>query len=151
MSTATDTSVEARLQLLEDKEAILDLYLAYGRYLDAKNWVPYSELFTETGQLVSKTGVGTATGPAEIRALFDKTLEGVPVGAFHIFSNIVIEVDGDRATGKTMWYYVTEGENGWPRILMFGYYNDIVVRVGDGWKFQLRDIDRVMGSPPYRR
>ena len=24
-------------------------------------------------------------------------------------------------------------------------------RNGDGWKFQLRDIDRVMGSPPYRR
>lgn len=148
-SVASDVS--ARIGRLEDRREILRLFMDYGRLLDTKDWAPYSELFAATGQLVSSSGVGAATGPAEIRQLFDETLKDVPVGARHVFSNISVDIDDSTATARSMWMYVTSGENQWPRVLQFGRYDDTIVREDGRWKFQKREITRAIGFPPYKR
>jgi hypothetical protein len=44
-TASRDTSVEARLQALEDKEAIRSLLIDYGRALDSRDFKAYGELF----------------------------------------------------------------------------------------------------------
>jgi uncharacterized protein (TIGR02246 family) len=150
MSVAQQT-LESRVQVLEDKEEILRLFMEYGRCLDAKDWEPYAELFAENGTFVSAAGVGKAQGRAEIRELFGKVLKDVPANAFHLFNNITIDVDGDRATARSFWTYVRPGEDGFPQILQFGHYDDVLMREHGRWKFELREITRDMGYLPYAK
>src|SRR4029453_6744579 len=71
--TATRT-VEARLQALEDKEAIHALLTTYGRTLDARDFAGFEQLFARDAEFVAGTG-GTAKGPAAIRALLEGLLK----------------------------------------------------------------------------
>jgi len=47
------TMVEDRLQRLEDRDAILQLFIDYGRHLDAGDWDSYASLFAEDGEVRS--------------------------------------------------------------------------------------------------
>jgi len=133
------TELEARVQRLEDMEAIRALFIEYGKLADAKDWVGYSELFADGGTFDSPHSVGTVTGSKEIRERLGSAYGDEPADAFHLFDNIEIEVDGDRATAKSLWTYLRPGENGYPpQVLMFGQYEDVLVRTDAGWKFQLR-------------
>ena len=145
----TQQSLEARVRALEDKEEILALFMEFGRCLDAKDWEPYADLFAEDGVLNSLQGVGRANGRAEIRALFGKTLKDVPATAFHLYNNIAIDVDGDTATARSFWTYLRPGPDGAPEILQFGRYRDRLTRENGRWRFELREITRELGHPPY--
>src|SRR5262249_29539302 len=54
------STVEARLQRLEDIEEIRLLLLDYGRFLDARDLAAYSRLFAKDGEWVG--GFGSAKG-----------------------------------------------------------------------------------------
>ena len=141
VSTSPDSTAQlaARVQRLEDIEAIRALFIAYGKLADAKDWVKYSELFVEDGTFDSPHSVGTVTGSKEIRERLGSAYGEDPEDAFHLFDNIEIEVDGDRATARSLWTYLRPGAHGYPpQALMFGKYEDVLVRTDAGWKFQLR-------------
>lgn len=143
------TSEAARLRRLLDLEEIHALFMTYGRCLDTRDWAPYSKLFTDTAEFVA--GIGTARGPQEIHDLFEQGLRDVPLGHFHVFANPIIEVDGDRATAWSLWLYVCPDDDGRPKLLQFGHYDDVLVREGGRWLFQRREVTRHMGFPPYKR
>ena len=129
----------ARIQRLEDVEAIRNLFTEYGRLADAKDWVGYSELFTEGGTFSSPHSLATVVGSREMPERLGNAYGVDPDGAFHLFDNIEIEVDGDRATAKSMWTYLRPGQNGEaPELLMFGQYQDVLIRTVAGWKFEIR-------------
>ena len=133
------SQLAARIQRLEDVEAIRNLFTEYGRLADAKDWVGYSELFAEGGTFSSPHSVGTVVGSREIRERLGSAYGVDPEDAFHLFDNIEIEVDGDRATAKSMWTYLRPGQNGEPpELLMFGQYQDVLIRTDAGWKFEIR-------------
>jgi hypothetical protein len=67
-----DASLGARIQRLEDIEEIRVLLTNYGRFLDAHDLAPYSQLFARDGEWVG--GFGSAKGPAGIQALMEKNL-----------------------------------------------------------------------------
>lgn len=137
--TESMTEVLARLRQLEDMESIRKLFYAYGKLADSKDWVGYSDLFVEDGVFDSAHSVGTVTGSKEIRERLGSAYGGDPADGIHLFHNIEIDVDGDRATAKSFWSYLRPGENGYPpQLLMFGRYEDVLVRTDKGWKFQLR-------------
>ncbi|MEE8428528.1 MAG: nuclear transport factor 2 family protein, partial [Gammaproteobacteria bacterium] len=48
-ATEDSPSIEDRMQRLEDREAIRELLVTYGRLLDKKDLVGYSKLFAEDG------------------------------------------------------------------------------------------------------
>jgi hypothetical protein len=143
-------ALEQRVRQLEDAEAIHTLFMRYGRCLDTKDWDTFATLFAETGELESVGGVGAAVGPTAIRAMFDTVLKDVPP-AFHVFANERYEIDGERATAHSLWFYVCPGDDGWPRFLQFGHYEDVLTRGSGEWLFQRRLITRDMGFPPYRK
>ena len=133
----TADNTEARLRRLEDLEAIRQLFIDYGYYLDHGLFADYAGLFAEDGEVLLGP-MGRAKGPAAIKDLMQRTL-GSRVGtSYHVIANPIIKLDGDRATTNVSWIVVVMGKDGQPAIPMFGHHADEVVRTVQGWKFQRR-------------
>ena len=142
--TADNPSAQERLQALEDKAAIREVILAYGRDLDARDWEAFSNLFAEEGEWIG--GMGKGHGRAMIKKMMEDTIGSSPGGKiaatggqsnFHVFTNISIDVHGDTATGVTKWMFVVNADNK-PQPLYLGHYNDDFVRENGAWKFLRR-------------
>lgn len=134
-------TLAARVQILEDREEIRALILAYGKAHDNRDYATFAQLFAEQGEWVG--GLGSAQGPDAIFALMDRTIGHNPQpagsGTFHVLTNEQIELNGDRASATTQWIYVTPGEDGNPRLVFFGHYNDEFIRENGRWKFLRRE------------
>ncbi|MGD9997457.1 MAG: nuclear transport factor 2 family protein [Ilumatobacteraceae bacterium] len=129
----------ARLQVLEDKDAIWNLFMTYKRHLDARDFRAYASLFTDDA--VWGGNLGRAVGPKEIEELLVRTLEVYPSDlerTHHLVMNPVITVDGDSAKAKSNWGYMTRSETDAPVFEMLGRYSDELRRTPDGWKFSRR-------------
>ena len=130
-------SLAARVQRLEDTEAIRHILLDYGRFLDARDFASYSNLFSRDGEWVG--GFGTAKGPAAIETFMEKNLPGPNRGhTFHLLTNFEIEVHGDTATAWSRWSFVTGNADKKPRIAQAGRYEDTLIRENGRWKFSRR-------------
>jgi 2-polyprenyl-6-methoxyphenol hydroxylase-like FAD-dependent oxidoreductase len=86
------------------------------------------------------SAAGAAATHSAILTSDGRGLTALPADpALHLFDNIEIEVDGDRATAKSMWTYLRPGQRGEPpQLLIFGQYQDVLIRTESGWKFQIR-------------
>ena len=133
-------SLEARIQRLEDTQEIRDLLTSYGRLLDAHDLAGYSQLFAKNGEWVG--GFGSAKGPAAIQALMEKNLgataKGIPGSTYHLLTNFMIKVDGDRATAWSRWSFTVTGGDKKPSILYGGHYDDTLIREDGHWRFLRR-------------
>jgi uncharacterized protein (TIGR02246 family) len=133
-------ALAARVQVLEDKDAIWRLFMEYKRQLDQRDLKAYAALFTDDAVWVGN--LGKAVGPAEIEALLVRTLEVYPSDrerTYHLVMNPVIDVDGDTATALSNWGYVTRDDHDAPVFEMLGHYVDDLVRTAEGWRFQRRE------------
>jgi uncharacterized protein (TIGR02246 family) len=134
-------ALTARVQHLEDREAIWRLFMEYRECLDQRDFKAYAALFTEDG-VWTGSNVGTATGPDEIETLLVQTLEvwdSDQERTYHLMTNPVIDVDGDRARAYSNWGYITRGEDDSPVFEMHGHYVDQLVRTSRGWRFARRE------------
>jgi uncharacterized protein (TIGR02246 family) len=151
MGDGTNGSLEARVQRLEDLQEIRELFLEYGRCLDGKQFGALARLWAEDGQIVNSQGSGPARGHEAIEALMNSMLGSdlaiEPGGEFHVFANPTVELDGDRASGRVMWLYITADEAGYPRLQQMGHYEDVLVREDGRWRFESRDWPRDIGIP----
>ena len=85
-------------------------------------------------------------GRGEIVALWSKLMAGFPWVA-QLPNSGVVDVDGDRATGR---WYITElgkGPDG-SASLTLGVYHDEYRRIADQWYFARRRFDVLYGGPP---
>ena len=130
-------SIEARLQRLEDLQAINQLFIDYGEHLDAGDFEAYAQLFADDGEVLLGP-MGRASGRAEIQALMTKTLAASVGTTFHIVSSPRITLDGDTASSTVMWSVATAAADRLARISMVGHHVDDLVRTPDGWRFQRR-------------
>ncbi len=132
------TSLEARLQRLEDLEAIRQLFVDYGHHLDHEEFAEYGALFADDGEVLLGP-IGRATGPEAIEALMRRTLEGRGGGSFHVITNPIINLDGDRATTEVMWTVVSRDDQDRTSVSMLGRHRDTLVRQRGEWKFLRRE------------
>jgi len=135
--TESDTSLAARLQRLEDLEEIRQLFTDYGHHLDHGEFAEYAALFADDGEVLLGP-IGRATGPEAIEALMRATLEGRSGSSFHVITNPIIHLDGDRATTEVMWTVVSRGEDDQTTVSMLGRHRDTLVRQRGQWKFLRR-------------
>jgi uncharacterized protein (TIGR02246 family) len=140
---AAADSVEAlakRVQVLEDREAIRALILAYGAAHDHRDYETFASLFATNGEWIG--GLGSAKGPDAIFALMDKSIGHNPLpqgsGTFHVMTNDQIEIDGDRASATTKWVYLTAADDNSPKLTYLGHYDDEFVRENGRWRFLRR-------------
>jgi 3-phenylpropionate/cinnamic acid dioxygenase small subunit len=136
VSTETE-DLQARVRRLEDMAAIQQLFIDYGAYLDAHDFESYATLFAEEGEVLLGP-LGRAKGPQEIRALMEGTMPPGSAQSFHVISNPVVTLDGDRARTQVMWTVIQPDGSGRPQVGMFGHHRDELVRVEGRWKFLRR-------------
>lgn len=141
-SPSTDLqSLAARVQVLEDREAIRALILAYGQAHDHRDYRTFASLFATNGEWVG--GLGSAKGPEAIFELMDRTIGHDPQpngsGTYHVMSNEQIDIDGDLASATTKWIYITPGDDGAPKAVYLGHYDDRFIRENGEWKFLRRE------------
>lgn len=144
-------SFEARLQALEDREAIRALLMEYRRALDAKDFAAYAALFGDDGEFVADA-VGPVRGREAILAMLaelqqDGALSEHAGDDRHLATNVEISLDGDRAKVSSTWVYLTRGDDGGPRLSLLGHYDDEVRRTAAGWRFARRSAPCDMPSP----
>lgn len=130
-----------RVQILEDREAIRALILAYGEAHDHRDYRTFADLFAKEGEWVG--GLGSAKGPQAIFELMNRTIGHNPQpngsGTFHVMTNDQIKIDGDSASSVTKWIYITPADDGPPRMVLLGHYDDQFVRENGVWKFLRRE------------
>lgn len=126
--------IEARLQALEDRQAVSDLMLAFGAALDAKDWARYANLFLEDGKF---TILGQARhGREEIVAGPRRDLERY-AALQHYSTNHKVAVDGDIAISSHYLIAIHVPDAGEPTLHgdAGGRYDCRCVRTADGWRF----------------
>jgi uncharacterized protein (TIGR02246 family) len=145
-------SIAARVQVLEDREAIRALILAYGQAHDHRDYRTFANLFASQGEWVG--GLGSAKGPQAIFELMDKTIGHDPKpngsGTYHVMTNDQIVIDADRASATTKWIYITPGDDNAPRLVFLGHYEDEFIRENGVWKFLRREAPADIPAGPPR-
>ena len=133
-------TLAARVQVLEDREEIRALIMAYGQAHDHRDYRTFAGLFAINGEWVG--GLGSAKGPDAIFALMDKSIGHNPLpqgsGTFHVMTNDQIKIDGDHASSTTKWIYLTAAEDNSPKLTYLGNYDDEFVRENGRWRFLRR-------------
>lgn len=143
-------SLEQRLQELEDEREIRDLIIRYAQRLDARDHKGYASLFAREGRWSGR--MGDATGPEAIEAMLIEGLGPAPENFvntqnFHLMSNILIEVEGDRAKAESRLVYFARTADAKPGPMLAGRYYDELIREDGRWRFSYR---RVVGEIPTR-
>jgi uncharacterized protein (TIGR02246 family) len=131
------TSLEERLQRLEDRDAIHQLFIDYGHHLDAGNVDAYADLFAEDGEVLLGP-MGRTQGRENIRALMASILEGRVGSSYHVISSPVVQLNGDEATSEVQWTVIQRDSEGKPKLTSTGRHVDRLVRVDGQWKIAQR-------------
>ncbi len=133
--------LEARLRRLEDIEEIRVLKATYCDLCDAglddeRNRDALVALFTEDAKVDFGMGDGSRfEGKPGLQIFFGQLIPSSVSFCMHMVHNSVIEVDGDRGTGR--WYFEAPTTNAvtekpqW----MAGRYIEAYRRVDGSWKF----------------
>lgn len=132
-------SLKARVQRLEDIENIRTLLVEYGRNLDKRDLVTYSNLFAKDG--IWEGGMGKAQSPEAIEKLVRDGFAKLPTrhNDYHIMSSMDIKITGPgSATAWSRWTYMVQGDDGKPTPLLAGHYEDVLTKVDGVWKFKHR-------------
>ena len=150
----TIDALAARLKMLEDKEAIGDVLIAYGRALDSRDFKTYAGLFSKDGSWSG--GLGKVTGgPQAIYDFMTSRIGGGQGGAaprpigigstYHIMSSFEIRVTGDTATAASRWAFVSAARG--PGVQVAGRYEDALVRENGVWKIKSRQAFNDLTAP----
>jgi hypothetical protein len=132
------------------RSEIEDLQARYMFALDFHDPELYASTFTEDGVLVWFGG--TVSGRkaiveemTEAREVDRKVAAGLapqrPPQRRHFITNVVLKIDGDRATGRAYWFeYNNDMRDRRPYLGAYGHYEDELRKVNGRWLFSRRQI-----------
>jgi uncharacterized protein (TIGR02246 family) len=128
------TSVEARLQLLEDERAIMQVLTVYGHAYDYGLEEEFADCWTDDAVL-TYPDAPVLQGRPQIREFFRGHTHFPEARHHHMVVDPRIQLDGDRAAVESYFMRVDGYPDG-PHIRSFGRYIDVLVRGADGaWRF----------------
>lgn len=134
--------LDARIKRLEDIEEIKKLKATYCYLCDAgldkpENRDELLSRFTDNATVDFGLGEGSRfEGPEGLKLFFGTVVPSAVSFCIHMVHNPIIEVSGDRATGR--WYYeapTTDTATGKAQWMMGTYFEEYVRDNGE-WKFQ---------------
>ncbi|HSG34615.1 MAG TPA: nuclear transport factor 2 family protein, partial [Sphingomonadaceae bacterium] len=145
-----EPTAEERLQRLEAESDIRRMLVEYGAFLDGRNYAAYAGLFAADG--VWTGGFGSFTGRDAIEQMLVDNLGAPEPGfvnksSFHMMSNPLIFVEGDRAQVSSSYMFWTRNSANGPNPLLAGRYVDEFVKEAGEWKIARRTT---YGQIPYR-
>ena len=135
------TSMEARLQQLEDEQDILRTLYAYGHSLDYGVEADWLNCWTEDAVL-KWPNRDPLKGHDALRTAFRNHTHAPQAYHKHVIVEPRIRIDGDRATVECMFARLDRYTSG-PGLRSFGRYRDVLVRCKDGrWRFSERLVEK---------
>jgi 3-phenylpropionate/cinnamic acid dioxygenase small subunit len=156
-AVADELALEARLKRLEDEAEIRRLLDEYMDVLGSRDWDNYVLFFARDGELVMAEG--TRKGRDDIRERMASASARMAEAArdrpqrqsADLLSNVKVEVDGDTATARSRFTFLSEDENGSFRVTGSGLYSDTWTREDGSWKIKRRSVEwdllRGAGAP----
>lgn len=149
-AAAQEPSLAQRVERMEDESAIRRLLIEYGQYLDSRDYRAYAALFADDG--IWTGGFGSFTGPAAIEAMLAANLGAAEPGFvnksnFHMLTNPLIAIDGDRAHVESKYLFWTASPDNRPNPLLAGRYVDEFIKRDGRWKIAHRTT---WGQIPFR-
>ncbi|MEM7220414.1 MAG: nuclear transport factor 2 family protein [Pseudomonadota bacterium] len=131
----TDIDLAARIQRLEDIEAIRVLKARYCEVCDDDhNPDDIVTLFAPDG-IWEGEGIGRACGHDELRELFTGFAAAISFSQ-HMVHNPIIEVHGDRATGRWYFFGTFTMREGGQALWQACRYHEDYRRIDGAWKIQ---------------
>ena len=121
------------LQSVADKIEIHELLARYARGVDTHDWELWKSVFTEDA-VIDYSLSGAAKGSRdEVAAFLAESFATIPWATHHI-TNFEVELDGDTAKVRAVFYNPMQlpGVDG--ESATGGYYEHDVVRTPDGWR-----------------
>jgi uncharacterized protein (TIGR02246 family) len=134
-------SLGARLQALEDLEAIKELHRRFTKAVADRRFATLSGFFTDDA-VIDMRSHGETVGKDAIKQHFDG-MEAQPLaGAGYVLSSPIVEVTGDAASGEWTWHrFAARGS--WEE----GRYRCAYRRTEDGWRFSRLHFRVVLPDP----
>jgi hypothetical protein len=121
------------LQAVADKLEIHELLARYARAVDTKDWGLYRSVFTPDAG-IDYTSAGAVAGTRdEVAQWLEEGFVHIPMTQ-HFISNIEVELDGDRAHVRAMFYNPMQLPGMTDLSYCGGYYDHDLIRTADGWK-----------------
>ena len=121
------------LQELHDKVEIHELLARYARAVDSKDWGLYRSVFTPDA-FIDYSSAGAAAGRRdEVAAWLEEAFTAMPMTQ-HFITNVEINLDGDRAKVRAMFYNPMQSPGMAELSYCGGYYHHDLVRGPEGWK-----------------
>ena len=125
---------------LADRIHIQDLLTRYTVAIDQKDYDLLDSVFTPESVVDYTTSGGVCGKYPEVKDWLERALAPFQMTQ-HLIANSVVQLDGDRATSRTMFYNPmgsAKPEGGLHLFFIGGYYNDDLVRTPDGWRVAKR-------------
>jgi hypothetical protein len=130
-------TLEQRVRELEDRERIKELRHLYCYYADQGRLGECADLFTRDDPVAEFEPLGTFRGWEAVRKFYTEVVPKMLPYMLHFVHNHTIELRGDWASGQCYFEFKGTSASGeaW---IGAGWYEDDLVRVGEGWKFKRR-------------
>ena len=128
--------MQSDLHQVSDKLAIQELNANYFWAVDSNDVKAYLDAWTEDG--ISQAAYGSVSGHQELASRFESMQQSLSKNKRHIVSNLVIELQGDKAVQKC--YLVVFERQDEPTVISTAIYHDELTRTSTGWKFSKRSI-----------
>lgn len=122
----------------QDRAELHDLYARYAYAFDGADADTWADLFTPDGRF-APPGVDPVVGTDSLRAFVAERSSLTP-GMRHTVSNVLVDGEGDEATGSAYFVCYRMGGDGLLRIQNIGRYDDTFARQAGSWRFATRDI-----------
>jgi hypothetical protein len=129
------TSLEDRIQRIEDELAIGQLRARYCHLLDDRDWPAFIDLFTADGLF---QGLEAVQGHAALMEFFSRRVPKLAQDFWHFCTNGTVEIDGDTARGRITLEYLSVSDG--VSYVSAGHYDDVMVRQDGRWRFRSRII-----------
>jgi hypothetical protein len=152
-------STETSLQQIQDRQAVIDLTIAYAWIIDHGRRDRLSEIFTNDAVFTLRDIRGEGSersfdGIDQIIAKIDGSIGRLSISQ-HLISNQKVEIDGNNATCGCYLQaqHTLRGTTGGDNYIMAGRYMDELVRTDAGWRITQRvlTIDWLDGNPEVLR
>jgi len=139
-----DSGIEGRLQLVEDRLALLELEGAYAKEFDSRSGDAWAALFTEDGVYRSRPHPDVPPGDLIVlrgRAELARFCHGFELSGIHRLGVPSLQVTGDDATGRVHFDSVATGVDGNGAVqlrALTGFYDVRYRRTVEGWRIAYR-------------
>lgn len=126
---------------MSDREDITDVLIRYATGIDRRDWPLFRTVFTPDCEL-DYGQIGTWNGVDAVTEFMELSHAGAG-HTMHRLSNMAITVTGDTATTRTYIDGLILAADNASGVNAVGFYDDELVRTGDGWRIARRRFTSV--------